>query len=308
MLGCRLNLGRRALIAAALVAINPLLVQATSLAMTETLFTFLVTACLLAAIKNHWITLGFLCGLAALCRPTMFAFVGLATFVFLLRHLWLPRPVRRDWKQACLTMLVFAVVVAPWGIRNWWHFGKPIVTTTHGGYTLLLGNNEEAYREEAKKPFGTLWDSQSWQRSLEEELQGAGIASSNEVSRDRWMSERAWNWITSHPREFTATCWLRIRRFWNISPAGPDAASLPQVVLWGIAIFYALELTAAFLGLLRLVHDEPKEWWLLTLLVICLFAIHIVYWSNMRMRAPLETTLALLAVRCTQQTRRSQKP
>ena len=307
MLGCRLNLGRRALIAAAFVAINPLLVQATALAMTETLFTFLVTACLLTAIKNRWLAVGLLSGLAAMCRPTMFAFVGLAAFVFPLRHLWLQQPVRQNLKQICLAMFVFAVVVAPWGIRNWWHFGKPIVTTTHGGYTLLLGNNDEAYQAEATKPLGAHWDSQPWQKSMEEELQQADISSSNEVARDRWMSERAWAWITSHPREFTATCWLRIRRFWNISPAGPDAVSLPKVILWGISIFYAVELIAASLGLLRLDSDELKEWSLLALLVISLFAVHIVYWSNMRMRAPLETTLALLAARSTQQIRRSQK-
>ena len=307
MLGGCLNLGRRALIAAALVAVNPLLVQATALAMTETLFTFLVTACMLSAIKNRWTTLGFLSGLAAMCRPTMFAFVGIAAIVFLLRHLWLQRTVRQIWPQVCLAMLAFVVVVAPWGIRNWWHFGKPIVTTTHGGYTLLLGNNDEAYQTEATKSLGTLWDSRPWQRSLDEELQRAGISSSNEVARDRWMSERAWNWITSHPREFTATCWLRISRFWNVSPSGSDATSLPRVILWGITVFYAAELMAASLGLLRLGSDELQKWLLLALLVISLFAVHIVYWSNMRMRAPLETTLALLAARSTQLARRSQK-
>jgi len=61
------------------------------------------------------------------------------------------------------------------------------------------------------------------------------------------------------------------------------------------------------LGLLRLGSDELQKWLLLALLVISLFAVHIVYWSNMRMRAPLETTLALLAARSTQLARRSQK-
>lgn len=306
MLGRRLNLGRRALIAAGLVAINPLLVQATAVAMTETLFTFLVTACLLFAIKNKWIAFGISSGLAALCRPTMFAFVGIAAIVFLLRYLWFQKHIRAVWKHAVFTMLAFAVVIAPWGIRNWWHFGRPIVTTTHGGYTLLLGNNDEAYLEEAAKPFGTVWDSRLWQRSLEEELQRAGISSSDEVERDLWMSERAWTWITSHPHEFTVACWLRIRRFWNINPAGSDAASLPRVILWGIAVFYTIELIVACFGILQLGSNVVREWLLLALLVFTLFSIHIVYWSNMRMRAPLETTLALLAARATLQIRGKQ--
>ncbi len=297
MLGRHLSLGRRALLAAALVAINPLLVQATSLAMTETLFTFLVTACLLAAITNRWITLGVFVGLAMLCRPTMFAFVGLSSVVFLACHFWFPKPVGRDWRSMGLALLVCVVIIAPWGLRNGWLFGKPIITTTHGGYTLLLGNNDEAYRAEVERPLRTLWDSRPWQRSLEEELQRVGIAPADEVLRDRWMSERAWTWITSHPHEFTAACWLRVKRFWNVSPVGSDAATFPRAVLWGIAIFYTLELIAAAAGVWRLSRDEWATWLLLLLLILSFFAVHIIYWSNMRMRAPIEPALCLFALK-----------
>ena len=50
-----------------------------------------------------------------------------------------------------------AVVVSPWVIRNQRVFGKPIVTTTHGGYTLWLGNNVAFYAWLAaplKRPLG----------------------------------------------------------------------------------------------------------------------------------------------------------
>src|SRR5262249_51902540 len=42
-------------------------------------------------------------------------------------------------------LMAAAAVVSPWAIRNYRGFGKPIVTTTHGGYTLFLGNNGEFY-------------------------------------------------------------------------------------------------------------------------------------------------------------------
>lgn len=305
LLGQRLHLGRSALIAAVFVAINPLLVQATSLAMTETLFTFLVTACLLAAITDSPWTLGFIGGLAALCRPTMFAFAGLSLIVYLARQLWFPTSNGKDWRRLYVVLVASFAVIAPWGIRNWWVFGKPIITTTHGGYTLLLGNNDEAYFKEVAQPFGTLWDSRPWQQSLENELQQAGIAPSDEVARDKWMSDSARAWITQHPGEFASACWLRIKRFWNVSPAGSDAASLPRVILWGVAIFYAIELTAAAVGVIRLRRDEWTDWLPLVMLILSFSLLHVVYWSNLRMRAPLEPALALLALnglRCTQPT------
>jgi hypothetical protein len=68
-------------------------------------------------------------------------------------------------------------------------------------------------------------------------------------------------------------------------------------VRWGIAIFYLLELGAAVLGLWRLRRDEWVVWWPLVLLVLSFALVHVVYWSNLRMRAPVEPVLALLAAR-----------
>ena len=302
LLARRLSLGRNTLIAAMLVAVNPLLVQATSLAMTETLCTFLVTACLLAAMTERRVMLGLLVGLAALCRPTMFAFAGLSVIVFLLRRFRQDSSPDRGWRRPAIVAITCIIVIAPWAVRNWSMFGKPIITTTHGGYTLLLGNNDEAYREEISQPSGSLWDSRPWQQSLEEDLQTAGIALSDELARDRWMSERAWDWIARHPREFAAACWLRIKRFWNVSPAGADAAGLPIIARWILAAFYSFELLAAAIGLWRLHRDEWSTWWPLIVLIVSLSLVHLVYWSNLRMRAPIEPALALLAVTSFRQT------
>ena len=327
-LGRSLSLGRCSMIAAAFVAANPLLVHANSQAMTETVCTFLIIAALRLATAIHNVavrkrefsalmhTLGFadneldprtnwsllkpfglglLCGLAALTRPTVLAFVALAAAIVILRQLCRGRPTRAWFANVVVASITFGLTLAPWGIRNALEFGTPIITTTHGGYTLLLGNNDEAYREEVAKPFGTLWDSRLWQNSLEEDLRAAGIAPHDELARDRWMSQRAWEWISQHPREFAAACWLRVRRFWNINPAGSDATAMPRVIRWGTAAFFVLELTMAAIGLWRLRRDDWSAWWPLVVLIISFSAVHLVYWSNLRMRAPIEPVLALLA-------------
>src|SRR5439155_2882863 len=151
----------------------------------------------------------------ALCRPTLWAFASLAACVVILQQVRRGLPSARTWRTWGVVVITCLITVAPWVIRNEFIFGEPILTTTHGGYTLLLGNNEQAYREEVEKPFGILWDSRPWQQSLADELRQAGLAPADELARDRWMSRRAWNWIGQHPREFAAACWLRVRRFWN---------------------------------------------------------------------------------------------
>jgi hypothetical protein len=68
-------------------------------------------------------------------------------------------------------------------------------------------------------------------------------------------------------------------------------------VRWGIAVFFAVELLAAAMGLWRLRREERRNWWPLVLLVLSFALVHVVYWSNLRMRAPIEPVLALLAAR-----------
>ncbi len=307
LLGRRLGLGDTALLAAAFVAANPLLIQATSLAMTETLCTFLIVVTMLTtqvvrrdySFFSAWCfwnaCLGFAIGLATLCRPTLLAFSVLAMLVIGLRQAWIGKPSSRQQAQWSIVVLSCVVTLAPWTIRNWIVFGTPIVTTTHGGYTLLLGNNDEAYRVEISEANGKLWDSKPWNNQLRGEMIRIGLTSDAEVARDRWMKNTAWNWISDHPIEFLESCWLRLKRFWNIAPQGADAEAWPRIVRWSVALFFVIELFAAGIGLWRLRRNDWIDWWPFVLIVASFTLVHLVYWSNLRMRAPVEPVLALLA-------------
>ena len=55
-------------------------------------------------------------------------------------------------------LLVTSAVVSPWVIRNRLVFGRWIATTTHGGYTLLLGNNPDFYRHLRQRSVGPSLD------------------------------------------------------------------------------------------------------------------------------------------------------
>ncbi len=303
-LGRKLGLNRSSLVAAAFVALNPLLIQMTAMAMTETLCAFLLVVLMLCVVDRHKSDLreriGVLFGLTAVCRPTVWAFAVLFAIVSVI-GLLLPKAqksrrsigsVLRDWLVICIAC---SVIIVPWGFRNDAIMFEFVVTTTHGGYTLYLGNNDAVYDAEIAHPTDTPWDSRAWQMSVPHPHVGEGA--DLELVRDRWMTDHAKEWIRQHPREFVELCWLRVKRFWNIMPGGSDAGSFPRVVRWGMAIFFLAELSLAAYGLWRLRRDEWRTWWPLVLLVVSFALVHVVYWSNLRMRAPVEPVLALLAAR-----------
>ena len=198
--------------------------------------------------------------------------------------------------SAIVALLVAAgLTVAPWAIRNGRVFGRPVVTTTHGGYTLLLGNNSAYYDEVVRQPLGVVWDGSrgpgqaAWAAELNRRLRAEGI--SGEFERDRWMSQHAWRTMRSNPGTFLRACLRRCLHFWSLVPA--VRTSFPTALIWGVGAYYGFVFAAFSCGVVRCLY---RSRWLIPLLQIAGFAgVHLVYWSDARMRAPVMPMIALLA-------------
>lgn len=312
------------LVAAWIIALDPLLIQYTTFSMTETLCTFLAVLALnflvpIPRTKSKQFVLGFVLGLCVLSRPTFLVFAGLGALIWSWQ-VWRHEGIKRiPWAMP----LGLLLVISPWMVRNAMIFGSPRVTTTHGGYTLLLGNNPVFYKEVVLKPWGSAWDGESlarWQESLEAEMSQAVPPVQTEVERDRWMSQKARQQIADNPGVFLRSCVLRFFRFWNVLPpksaldtvakiwkrgcaslglnAWQSAAkTITQVVAVGVAVCYGLLILSFVIGCVRLRRTEWSNWWPLVLMIACFCSVHLVYWSNTRMRAPVMPAVVLLAVR-----------
>ena len=331
LIGQRLGLRRAALLAAGLVAVDPLTLQYTSFPMTETLGTFLVTLLLavlvgvgsryeraqLSAFSDRpcsmvrfsgntaWsgprlMLAGVVFGLCILCRPTIVV-CGLLLAVW-----WLWKVLRRRAlvsSFAWQAVLSAAVVVTPWVVRNMLVFGRPILTTTHGGYTLLLGNNPVFYREVVARPWGTVWDDAAkdrtqaaWLTGVEADLRvDLGRRQADEPSRDRWMYRRALKNMADERGLFLRSCWLRFGRFWNVVPLGPARGTIPPAALWAVGLFYGVINVTLLVGVLLLLRKDRSGWLPLLLLIVGFCLVHLFYWSNTRMRAPVIPVIALIA-------------
>lgn len=319
--GKRLQMEWVGIFAAAIVATDPILLQYTTYAMTEVLaafFTSLLLYLLVSSLSSELIPsdkqsyipisfwTGIVWGLAILCRPTYLAFFG----VWIASRLTgsLLQRLRIFKSQSCekqksgqIAYLAAGIMLAvsPWLIRNMVVFQSPILTTTHGGYTLLLGNNPVFYDEVVQKPWGTVWSGKSlhaWQESLEEQIIQQLPSIKSEQERDRWMYQRAKHNIAEQPDLFAQACLLRLGRFWNISPLTQSTSFTTPVINWGIAGYYSLTLVGCFGGIFMVTWNKEKTWAPLIWLILSFTVVHLFYWTNMRMRAPLVPAIALLSI------------
>jgi len=342
-LGQRWGLGRGAWVAGALVACDPILLAQSAQVMTETLAALLAAAALLsltrtaqfASIRDAALA-GACCGLAILCRPTFLPWAllaGLVTVGWAVPAIavgWAAptsdptgrahtagiavdfAAARRRWAKP--TLLVFflgglTLMLAPWAVRNHRQFGQPIVTTTHGGYTLLRANNPYFYEHLRRAPWGTAWDSTELDRQwLAKAPRGTPA---DELRADRLAYAEAMQYIRNEPGAFALACLARVGRLFGMVPyqTTPTEGTLRRAARHGVGVWYLIEMPLALVGLITVVGGDPRRrarrvqgsnanlgWYSALLLVGCFGTVHALYWTDMRMRAPLVPVIALAAV------------
>ncbi len=330
------GLGRWGWLAAGLVACDPILLNQSSLVMTETLATALTVVGLRALTRvsaraaarracpdearasrtsprvgelvADAACAGVAIGLAGLCRPTFLVWggaVGLAMIFMFLRGFWRVdretspnmawhRAGETAWQVGSLA-LAAALVLAPWGVRNWVVFGRVIVTTTHGGYTLWLGNNPDFYEFLQRSDRDHVWDSRNLDARYAQIRAQTGY---DELAADRWAYDQARSAIRDEPRSFVRACVWRIGSLWGTTPQriAPDESAARRMARWAVGVWYVGVFAAALIGVWSLGWRLVQPPWLWGLLLcLCFTAMHTVYWSNLRMRGPLMPVICLAA-------------
>lgn len=306
-----------ALAAGLVVAVDPVLIHVTATPMTETLCTLLVAlwgysiASSSPTISRACFS-GFLLGLLALCRPTFLPYTLLQLAAVLLltnRKNSTSSPENsahsRTWRRsAVIQFLCVTLCLFPWFLRNGLVVGKWTPATTHGGYTLLLGNNSTFYREVLHGPWGTAWSGESllpWQQELETRLRAAQPPLNTEPQRDQWFYREAFDTMRRQPTDFLLSCLYRFTRLWDILPQDPQRAAIPLPVRWGMAAWFSLLWFGLLVGIGVLFQRRnsagfsPPSGFLL-LMILNVTAVHLLYWTDLRMRAPLIPLVAILAI------------
>jgi len=330
------NLTGASFLAAGLVAIDPLLLQASSLVMTETLAAVLVVLVLwfwsklvdsiefetpsnqlaFSGYKKYSLLIGVAFGLAYLCRPTFILWPVIIAGYLL--GLSLIRRCRKPLISAIIILAVVGVFVSAWTKRNMNQFGRPIWATTHGGYTLLLGNNPSFYdylqnpENSAPFPFANAWeadffinrwerrfdqdprDASFWDTSKTIEPSGSPENSIGEIADDKLAYETAMATIKRQPNSFLTACFWRLRRLH--SPFPLQSSGRPAAAVFAVSAFYTVTFSLVLIGIWRLRPVVLAPRWAASIaLWVAIASVHTVYWTDMRMRAPAVPILSILA-------------
>ena len=304
-----------ALLAATLVCVDPILLNHSVLTMTETTATLLGILAIWLLVRTadnanklNIVLTGVTLGVAGLCRPTFFVFAAMGLLVLMFSK-------TVPWKKQLHTNLLVGccllVTIAPWVIRNQISLGKPVIATTHGGYTLLLGNNPLFY-EHLDQPLGT-YGAQHFDRGVRRfnisenpsydfwgprAMVQPKVISRNEIERDRFAYEVAKYHISQQPKLFARSIVRRVGKLWSPLPnAGASNESSGRFIQrLAVGGWYLTLFVVVFWFSVR-----QNNQWLTTpmklgiVMILAFTLVHAVYWSDMRMRAPLMPTLYLAA-------------
>jgi 4-amino-4-deoxy-L-arabinose transferase-like glycosyltransferase len=258
---------RVALIAAAIVAFSPTTIGVDGSTMSEALYAPLITLVLLVAYavrdRGSWWTaaaLGAAIGLAALTRAEA-----------LLLVLLLGAPVvwhaGKNWQRRALLgaalLAACVIVVAPWTIRNWSVFDRPVVISTNEGFLWAMANCPQTYS-------GPL----------------EGFASLDCLPRKRSPNEAAYaaaarrkglNYAKDHAGELPPVLVVRLLRTWGLWQPFRDASEtegVPRRVNETSVVVEWLLDALAVIGFVLLRRRGAPLWILLSpVVLVCLVTI-----------------------------------
>jgi 4-amino-4-deoxy-L-arabinose transferase-like glycosyltransferase len=287
LLGRRLCGDTAGIVAGCIAAIYPFFVYFTGLLLAETLFTLGLVALMLflfkcadALEKSASRTLlvsavaGVLLGLLVLLRSSLLLFP-----LFLL-PIWLARRGHRLRAMAAwgTMIVVMALVMLPWIVRNYGIFGRFIPATLQVGESLYEANSPYA-------DGGPAMDRIDW-------VKERGGRPMGEYENNQFFKNAALQYIREHPGRFCALAAEKFARFWNPLPNyGPYRRPLGMAVSMGA---FAPIILLACVGILRRKWEAASL--LLLLSPVAYFTLlHMVFAGSVRYRTPVMPLVILLA-------------
>lgn len=285
---------RTGIFAAAIFAFTPnSIIWTSGYISTETLFTFLSVFSLYLLIlllregeRRAPLTLqtsliagatGVLLALSSLTRP-VFIYFSVLAIIYL--------TVFVNWRRVLLVSGMFLLLMTVWTVHNYSVFGKPIYSTTGGGWVLYEYHNPATQASNGGLNPG--WAPNTMELSSQVPLFPEAEQLS-EIEKDEFYMRKVKEFVLANPGKEIE---LSVNRFWNIwRPSAENAKLRTSIILWLTYVPTMLFAIPAFFwfGL------KNKRIGLLTLFLIYHFFFYLFLVAEMRFRFPLEPILMVFA-------------
>jgi hypothetical protein len=271
-------------LAAAIVALHPLMVVTSLSFRPETLAICFLTLAILVLLRSPdsiraGVVAALLLTIAVYLKHVFIAAALVFLLAFALRSL-LISGLKRHQLAAWVPLLLLILLLAPWAVRNFLALGAFVPLTTSSGSNLYGGNNPQADGGYVSPdPYVLPYVS--------------------EVESDRIFTERAISWIKSDPLAFAKLLPLKIARlFWPLSLGTSRSVEVPGIIFSVILVitltFYSLTLYGAWrLALAR----RYWELLLLSTIPLTLVLFTLLTFGAARFLLPAFPVLAVLAAK-----------
>jgi 4-amino-4-deoxy-L-arabinose transferase-like glycosyltransferase len=305
-LGSDLFSARVGLWAAAIVCFYPSLLAYNNLILTEVLFTFGLTLAVWLSVRylqgGDWrwaVATGAAIGLGALTRSALWMFPpALALF-------WLglaPAGWRARVIGPALLLAAFAVVIAPWAVRNTRLERTFTTIDSMGGRNVMMGNYEHT-------PLWRAWDAisisgeRAWYRVLARRYDG--FRELTQGQRDKLAMREGVRFMVANPALTAQRDVVKFFNFWQLEREVVAAAGrglfgeLPTaaVLLITLLVFgsYALLMVGAIVGAIAAPPADWRAHLACGLMVAFLCALHTAVFAHSRYHLPLVPIMACYA-------------
>ncbi len=281
-----------ALLAGWIVAIDPLNVVMSAMVLSEAPFCLLMLLQIAFWIKAfqdvgqrtpYTILAGLFAAAAIYCRPDWLYFVPFAALVGIVLC---PRDFKRIAWTGAVASIVVALCLTPWWIRNYTITKTFVSTTLQVGPSLYDGLNpsadggsDMAFVDEFRDAELKLLPEDAPKETLEAKLNAK-------------MRQKAIEWAWTHPDLVWKLATSKFARMWNF---WPNEATLSS---WGVKLAvcctYFPVLIFGLLGAVRSLWNDFSAR-ILWIPAVYITALHIVFVSSIRYRAPAMLCLSVLA-------------
>jgi 4-amino-4-deoxy-L-arabinose transferase-like glycosyltransferase len=230
--------------------------------------------------RKDWLLFGLLWGLIALVNPSLLLWLPLVGVWLLWRH---ERTfgLKASLMNATLSGIIFAVILAPWTIRNYRVFHKFIPVRSNFGEELRLGNADDAVG---------IW--RSYVHPSQYPIQLRLYTQMGEVAFLKMRGREASDFIRAHPGEFVSLCVKRFVYYWFDTPMTNWSGNLR---LYRNVLFFFTSVVA-FGGLWLLFRTRHRTRFLFASLLFAAPLLYYLTFPHPRYRHPIEPVILILGV------------
>lgn len=268
------------LLAAGVAAIYPHFLFYAASGLTETLFTFLLLGAFLCLYERRFAYGSALLVFSILVRPALdlVAPVLVAVFALVIHRTAVREASYRIAQYAC----IYVVLMTPWWVDNYLHYGQFVRLDLGDGIVLYSGNN----------PLNTSGGGITGGEKGSDFDTTPFKSISNPVERNNALKQAAWNFIRHNPGRFLELAAVKFERFWRLWPYAGEYEK-PWIIAASL-LSYGLLLACTVLYLAGAGWPNLRRVVPVLVLTAYLTLVHMATIGSVRYRLPLEPFIVVL--------------